>query len=145
MSDNILDVAIEKLKKQEEKLLSDVKEVINQWRGSLLIFSGLAIAALGSQGNIWAYLLIIFWLIEAVLIVFIFYTHRNIYDLMAARHFERPLSEEQEQSDLKYAGRKHKQAEIFDKTASLMFFAITFLTILFFVAKILAIWDIIVL
>ena len=39
----ISDEVIKKLRRREEKSLSDNKEVINQWRGSLLIFAGLAI------------------------------------------------------------------------------------------------------
>lgn len=145
MSDNILDRAIEKLGKQEEKLLSNIKEAINQWRGNLLVFAGLAIAALSNQNNAWAYLLIVFWLVEAAFIVFIFYNSRNVYDLMQVRHFEGIISEEQEQNDLKYAERKHRKVTILDKISSLMFFAIMFLTLLYFFVKILEIQGIIIL
>jgi hypothetical protein len=136
MSDSILD-AIERIKKQEEGLLSDVKESINHWHGSLLIFAGLAMAVLSNQKNTWAYLLIVFWLVEALLAVYPSYTDRKIYDLMIIRHFEGTISEEQEYNDLKYAERKHKQAKIFEKYASKIFFALTFLTGVYFIVKIL--------
>lgn len=143
MSDNILDVAIEKLKKQEEKLLSDVKESINQWHGSLLIFAGLAMAVLGNQGNAWAHLLIILWLVEALLAVYPSHINRKIYNLMITRHFEGTSSEEQEHNDIKYAERKHEQAKIFERFASQIFFVLTFLTGVYFIIKILADYDIV--
>jgi len=133
---------IEKLKKQEETLLSHVKESINQWHGSLLIFAGLAMAVLGNQGNAWAHLLIILWLVEALLVVYPSYTNRKIYDLMITRHFEGTFSEEQEHNDIKYAERKHEQAKIFEKFASQIFFVLTFLTGVYFIIRILADYDI---
>lgn len=136
---------VERLRKQEEQLISNVKEVINQWRGGILIFAGLVIAALANQNNVWAYFLIILWLLEALLIVCVFHARKNVYDLMAIRHYEGTTSEEQEKSDLKYEERKHNQVEIFDKAISYTFFILTLLTIGYFFAKILVIYDKIIL
>jgi len=97
---------IERLKKQEEELLSAYKEITNQWRGSLFIFAGLAMTALGNQHNAYAYSLIVLWLIEALFILSIFLLNRNVYNLMMDRHFEGTVSEEQEQRDIKYAEKK---------------------------------------
>ena len=69
----ITDELVEKLGRQEEKLLATHKEVLSQWHGSILVFSGLVIAALANQNNVWAYLLIVFWLLEALLIVYVFH------------------------------------------------------------------------
>lgn len=126
---------IERLKKQEERLFSAYKEVINQWRGSLLIFAGLAMAALGNQHNVYAYSLIVFWLIEALFILSIFWLNRNVYNLMMDRHFEGTVSEEQEQRDIKYAEKKHKQTKMCERLAFSIFLVSTILTMIYFIAS----------
>ena len=131
----ISDEIIERLKKQEEELLSAYKEITNQWRGSLLIFSGLAMAALGNQHNAYAYSLIVLWLIEALFILSIFWLNRNVYNLMIDRHFEGTVSEEQEQRDIKYAEKKHKQTKMCERLAFSIFLVSTILTMIYFIAS----------
>ena len=140
---NILDGAIEKLKRQEETLLSNVKESINQWYGNLLIFAGLAMTVLSNQGNACAHLLIVFWLIEAAMVVSIFYTNRQIYDLKIIRHFEGTVSEEQEDTDKENVECVHKRVEKLEKYTSRIFFILTYLTGAYFFAKILTDYSII--
>ncbi|MEK7169506.1 MAG: hypothetical protein AAB700_01545 [Patescibacteria group bacterium] len=129
----ISDEIIERLKRQEEKLLSAYKEVINQWRGSLLIFAGLAMAALGNQHDAFAYSLIVLWLIEALFILSIFWLNHNVYNLMMDRHFEGTVSEEQEQRDIKYAEKKNKQTKICERLAFSIFLVSTILTMIYFI------------
>ena len=124
---------IERLKRQEKRLLSGHKEVTNQWHGSLLIFAGLAIAALGNQHNAYAYSLIVLWLIEVLFILSIFWLNRNVYNLMIDRHFEGTVSEEQERRDIKYAEKKYKQTKICEQLAPSIFLVSTILTMIYFI------------
>lgn len=135
MSDNfnILSGSIERLAKQEEKILSAYKEAVSQWHGSLLIFAGLAMAALGNQRNTYAYLLIVFWLIDALFILLIFWFNRNVYNLIIDRHFEGTASEEKEQRDIKYAEKKHKQTKICEQSVFYIFLVSTILTMIYFI------------
>lgn len=126
---------IKKLERQEEKLLSTSKEVINQWRGSLLVFAGLAMAALGNQHDAFAYLLIVLWLIEALFILLIFLINRDIYNLMINRHFEDPVSEEQERNDVNYAEKKHRQTRVFERLTLFIFFLSVILTMIYFLVE----------
>ena len=132
----ISDEMIERLKRQEEGLLSVYKEVTNQWRGSLLIFAGLAMAALGNQHNTYAYSLIVLWLLEALFILSLFWLNRNVYNLMIDRHFEGTVSQEQEQRDIKYAEKKHRQTKICERLAFSIFSVSTILTIVYFIASV---------
>lgn len=125
---------IERLGRQEKKLSSAHKEVVNQWRGSLLIFTGLVITALSNQRNTYAYLLIVFWLVEALFILRIFWLNRNIYNLMINRHFEGTVSEEQEQCDIENTEKNYKQTRIYDELAFRIFLTFTFLTMIYFIA-----------
>lgn len=133
----ITDELIERLKRQEEKLFAAHKEALNQWYGGILIFSGLVVAALANQNNVWAYLFIVLWLLEVLLIVYIFRASKDAYDLVIIRHYEGTTSEEQEKSDLKYAEHKHNRVKIFDKAIFYTFFILTLLTIGYFISQIL--------
>jgi hypothetical protein len=135
MTNFITEKTIEGLRRQEEKLLDSTKEVVNQWRGSLLIFAGLAMAALGNQHNAYAYFLIVLWLFEALFILWIFWLNRKLYNLIVNRHFEGAVSEEQEQFDIKYADKKHGQTKILEQLAFSLFFITTIFTIVYFIAS----------
>lgn len=129
---DILNEATERLREQEEKLISNIKEVINQWCGSLLIFAGLAIAALGNHHNFYAYTLILLWLLETLTVFLIFFINKLVYDRIAIRHFEGTHSEEQEEADLNWAERKNKQIKFLEQTAMLFFAIAAVSTMLYF-------------
>lgn len=128
-----LEKAIEKLAQQEKEMFLAFKEVANQWRNGLLIFSGLAIASLGGQTDVCARVIIILWLFEALFILTIFWINRGVYNLIMDRHFEGQVSEEQEQRDLKFSEKKHGQVKILEKITFVLFLLSTLLTIIYFI------------
>jgi hypothetical protein len=129
---DITEKTIETLRRQEEKLTDSYKNTTNQWRSGLLIFAGLAMAALGNQQNVWANVTIVLWLFEALCILVIFWFTRDIYNLIASRHFEGSVSEEQERIDFKHAEKRHAQVGMLDKMAMIIFLLATILTLLYF-------------
>jgi len=81
---------MDNLEKDEEGIMVRIWNAKSQWWNSVLVVSGLIAAVLATRKDIFASLLVIFWLVVATISAFLFLQIKKSYDLMQDNYLLSP-------------------------------------------------------